>query len=61
MTCILNLQNGQPCQTTYASFKSTSNVITHLSYIHSITDKEKLHIKIRFNESFIAYVYIKIC
>jgi|SRR6266498_835779 len=60
MACTLNLQNGQPCQTTYASFGSTSNAITHLSCIHSITDKEKLHIKVRFNESFIAYIHIKI-
>ncbi len=33
----------------------------YLSYIYSITDKEKLHIKVRFNESFIAYIYIKFC
>ena len=46
ISCTLNLKNGQPCQTIYAYFESTSNAITHLSGVHSITDDKKLHIKV---------------
>ncbi|CAI2193958.1 12257_t:CDS:1 [Funneliformis geosporum] len=45
--CTLNLRNGQPCSTSYASFGSTSNAITHLANVHGIVEQGKLHIKVK--------------